>query len=427
MKVLFVNTSENLGGAAVAAGRLLHALDTYCPDRVDVRMLVRDKVTPCDKVLSVGERRKGQFYFYLERLQIGLNNGFDRSNLFTVSTASFGYDITRLREFAEADIIHLHWVNQGMISLEVLARILHSGKPVVWTMHDMWPCTGICHHARECENYRSECGKCMFLGSSSQHDLSCKVFRKKKKLYAGADITFVTCSRWLRDRAACSALVAGHEVLDIPNAIDTNVFRPCSKAEARARLGLPQDRKLILFGAVKTTDKRKGFDYMVEACSILADRHPDMVQNAGVIVVGKNSAAIGSCLPFGIYPFDYVGDSARMADIYNAADVFVTPSLEENLPNMIMEAMACGTPCVGFRVGGIPEMIEHGANGYLASYRSAEDFAAGIGAVLFSGRYEELSRNAVEKVASCYSESVVAGKYMDLYRKILTGKDKCNG
>lgn len=232
----------------------------------------------------------------------------------------------------------------------------------------------------------------------------------------------MTCSRWLEEQAGHSALLRGQSVTCIANPINTNLFKPGDKKEARAKCRLPQDMKLMLFGSVKITDKRKGIDYMVEACRLLAERHPELKERLGIVVFGNQSRQMEGLLPFKVYPLDFVDNEHRMVEIYNAADLFVTPSLEENLPNTVMEAMACGTPCVGFNVGGIPEMIDHLHNGYVAQYKSAEDFANGIHRVLTEPGYASLSEQASRKAVSHYSENIIAKKYIDLYNKA-TGRN----
>ncbi len=417
MKVLFVNTSERTGGAAVAAGRIVQAVRAQ---GIEARLLVRDRATDDPGVSALKPSRKQKWYFLRERLGIWLHNRLSRKDLFAVSTATAGFDITRHPDFQEADLIHLHWINQGFLSLRTLYRILHCGKPVVWTMHDMWPCTGICHHARHCTAFHKECRGCFFLHHEGNGtDLATRIFRRKMRCYDKAPLTFVGCSRWIADRARASALTEGHAVTDIPNPIDTTFFTPRDKAEARAACGLPREGKLILFGSAKITDERKGGGYLAEACRILAEKDPRLKESLGVVVFGQNSHALESLLPFRIYPMEYLHDMHRIACLYSAVDLFVTPSLEENLPNMLMEAMACGTPCVGFRTGGIPEMIDHRTNGYVARYRSAEDLAAGIDYVLHAGNHDELSRNAVEKVHRTYSQEAVGRRYAALYRSLI--------
>ena len=421
MRVLIINTSERIGGAAIAANRLMDALRN---NGIQAKMLVRDKQTDNITVIGLKKSLWSIWQFVWERIVIWKANHFKQHNLFAVDIANTGTDITTYPEFKEADIIHLHWVNQGMLSLKDLKKILQSGKPIVWTMHDMWPCTGICHHARECDNYHKECHHCPYLyNGGAKKDLSHQTFKKKKELYQLSPITFITCSQWLKERAGQSTLLDQHPIVHIPNPIKTNLFTPRNKVEARQKCNLPTDKKLILFGSVKITDKRKGIDYFIESCKILAEKHPKLVNNLGVAVYGKESEQLKSLVPFQVYALDYISNEKELVNVYNAVDLFVTPSLEENLPNTIMEAMACGIPCVGFNVGGIPEMIDHLHNGYVAEYKSAEDFANGIHWTLSESEYQSLSEEARRKVTSSYSESTIAKKYIEVYNKIIDHND----
>ena len=416
MRVLIVNTSERIGGAAIAAGRLVEALKN---NGIKAKMLVREKQTDRLSVIELKKNWWRVWQFIWERILIWKENRFKKHNLFAVDIANTGTDITVLPEFQAADIIHLHWINQGMLSLNDIRKILLSGKPVVWTMHDMWPCTGICHHARECDKYHQECHHCPYIyKGGGKKDLSNQVFKKKKEIYQSAPVTFVTCSRWLKERAGQSALLNGHTIVDIPNPISTGLFKPQNSLAARNKMELPTDKKLILFGSVKVTDKRKGIDYFVESCKLLAEMHPELKEELGVVVYGKNSEQLKPLIPFQVYALDYISNEKDLVNIYNAVDLYVTPSLEENLPTTIMEAMACGVPCVGFNVGGIPEMIDHLHNGYVAEYKSAEDLANGIIWTLSESEYQSLSEEACRKAVSNYSESIVAKKYIDIYNKI---------
>jgi glycosyltransferase involved in cell wall biosynthesis len=421
MRVLIINTSERIGGAAIAANRLMDALRN---NGIQAKMLVRDKQTDNITVIGLKKSLWSIWQFVWERIVIWKANHFKQHNLFAVDIANTGTDITTYPEFKEADIIHLHWVNQGMLSLKDLKKILQSGKPIVWTMHDMWPCTGICQHARECDKYHKECHHCPYLyNGGAKKDLSHQTFKKKKELYQLSPITFITCSQWLKERAGQSALLEQHPIVHIPNPIKTNLFTPRNKVEARQKCNLPTDKKLILFGSVKITDKRKGIDYFIESCKILAEKHPELVNNLGVAVYGKESEQLKSLVPFQVYALDYISHEKELVNVYNAVDLYVTPSLEENLPNTIMEAMACGIPCVGFNVGGIPEMIDHLHNGYVADYKSAEDFANGIHWTLSESEYQSLSEEARRKVTSSYSESTIAKKYIEVYNKIIGHHD----
>lgn len=420
MRVLLINTSERIGGAAIACSRLMEALKN---NGIKAKMLVRDKQTEQITVVSLVRNWRMVWKFVWERIVIWRANHFKKNNLFSVDIANTGTDITSLPEFQQADVIHLHWINQGMLSLKNLNKIFASGKPIVWTMHDMWPCTGICHYAGQCDRYEQECHNCpLIYGGGGKKDLSYRTFRRKRKLYSGRHITFVACSHWLEGMAHKSALLSGQTVMSIPNAINTNLFRPRSKQEAREKCLLPQDVKLILFGSVKITDARKGVKYLIESCRLLMEKHPELKDRLGIVAFGNQSHQLENLLPFKVYPLNFVKDEHQLVDIYNAVDIYVTPSLQDNLPNTIMEAMACGIPCVGFNVGGIPEMIDHLHNGYVAQYMSAEDFANGIYWTLTDPGYPSLSEEAYRKVATHYSEQVIAKKFIELYNKVTGGR-----
>lgn len=414
MRVLIVNTSERTGGAAVAASRLMKALNN---NGVKAKMLVRDKETDALTVVGLPKSPMLHWHFLWERFVIFCRLHFSRKHLFEIDIANAGTDITKLREFQEADIIHLHWINQGMLSLGGIRKILQSGKPVVWTMHDIWPATAICHLTMGCHYYINRCAKCKYLpGGGSSHDLSSRIWRKKQQMLAEGNIYFVACSRWLESEAKSSALLKGQKITSIPNPIDTHIYRKGNKQEARQRLGLPQDKKLILFASQRVTNENKGMSYLVEACRQLSDLKKDLCE---VVILGGHAEEVVGQLPMKAHPLGYVNDEQRIVDVYHAADVFVLPSLSENLPNTIMEAMACGVPCVAFKVGGIPEEIDHLKNGYVAAYRDAADLAKGIAWVLQEADYESLSEQAVHKVTQCYSQQSVAIKYLDVYQQAM--------
>lgn len=421
MKVVLINTSERSGGAAIACNRLMEALQK---EGLQVSLLVRNKATTNPHVFTVNTsyfKRKINFArFVWERLIIYINNKFNKKNLFAVSLANIGTNISQHPAIRDADIIHIHWINQGFLSLKNIHQLINTNKPIVWTMHDMWAYTAICHHSRECNKYTTQCQQCPFLNSTKQNDLSAKYFKKKKKLYTAAPICFVGCSQWVTNGAHKSQLLLGqHKILSIPNPINISQYKPTNKQQAKLHFNFFTNKKLILFGAPKVTDKRKGIDYLIDACNILANISPDLKNEIEIITFGQNTDAIKQQLPFTVHSMNYISDIDEMVTLYNCADVYVTPSLEENLPNTIMEAMACGLPCVGFNVGGIPEMINHRENGYVACYKSANDLANGIHWVLFTSNYNLLSQNAQQKVRTSYAEHIVAQKYISVYKECM--------
>ena len=414
MRVLLVNTSERVGGAAIAAARLTDALNRK---GVDAQLLVRDKQTDLPTTLVMPRRLRLRWAFLWERLRIWVANRFSRRNLWAVDIANCGADITSLPAFRDADIVHLHWVNQGLLSMDQLAKILESGKPVVWTMHDMWPCTAICHHARECDRYQSHCHDCPQLMRPAPRDLSYQTFERKLHTYALSPISFVACSEWLATAARKSALLSGQHVTAIPNTYDSRLFHPADKAAVRRQLRLPERPRLLLFACQKVTNMRKGIDLLYKALNTPLVRR--WFGTLSIIVVGERAEVVEPHVMYWVKSMGYVCDEARMAAIYQAVDVFVTPSLEENLPNTIMEAMACGTPCVGFNVGGIPEMIDHKVNGYVARYQDAGDLAVGIDYVLSDDNRHRLSIAAADKAANTWNEDAVVHQYTQLYESLL--------
>ena len=306
-----------------------------------------------------------------------------------------------------------------MLSLKNIRKILISGKPVVWTMHDIWPATAVCHYSRGCEQYQEQCVQCPLLPGDN---LVKQIWKRKEQMLSGQRITFICCSEWLANEARKSSLLKGQRIVSIPNAIDTRLYRPQDKQQARQQTALPTDRRIILFVSQRVTDPRKGISFFVEAINLLVQQHPEMKENTGVAILGGHAEEVAAQLALPSYPLGYVSDPSRIVNVYNAADVFVLPSLEDNLPNTIMEAMACGIPSVGFRVGGIPEMINHQVNGYVANERDAADLAQGIRYVLDEADHNTLSHECLRQVAQKYSQQSVANHYIEEYQQRMTPK-----
>lgn len=421
MRVLIVSTAEKTGGAAVAANRLVEALNN---SGVKAKMLVRDKTTEDITTVQLPHRWLAQWRFLWERWCVFCHLHFSKNHLFDIDIANAGADITSLPEFKEADVIHLHWINQGMLSLASIRKIVKSGKAVVVTMHDMWYFTGICHYSRNCHGYIQQCGNCPLLpGGGHEGDLSAKLWRRKRYTLQNSSITFVACSSWLAGEAKQSRMLQGQKIESIPNAIDTHVFCRRNKQDARLRLGLPQDKKLILFVSQRTTNVLKGMHYLVKAIDLMVKQHPDCVNNTAMVIMGGQAEAYEQQFAMPVFALGYLNDTRKIVDAYNAADLFVLPSLQDNLPNVIMEAMACGVPCAGFNVGGIPEEIDHLQNGYVAACKDAADLAHGIWWTLFEANYDQLSANAERKVIIHYSQHAVALKYTEVYNQAMALKN----
>lgn len=412
MRVLLVNTSEYTGGASIAANRLMKALNR---NGVEAEMLVRDRKSQNPRVVSLPASPFLKAKFLWERFCVMLSNRLSRENLFALDPATCGNDITRLPAFERADVIHLHWVNQAMLSLADIRKIVESGKPVVWTLHDMWACTGICHQADTCEGWLHSCGHCPLLKAGGTHDLSHRTFMRKQRLYATSKIHFVTCSNWLADICRQAPLLQGKPVTSIPNPIDTQLFSPGDKIAARRRLSLPLDKRVVLFVAYKATDKNKGIDYLIEAIRLLRERNPQLADRIAMVTVGREANLLRDRFACETHPFEYVGSEQEMLEFYRAADLLAMPTLMDNLPNTIVEAMACGLPCVGSRVGGLPQMITHGVDGYLSRLRDAEDFSQGLETVLTSPDFSQMGIAARKKALHTYSEEAVVRRYLEVY------------
>lgn len=415
MKVLLLNTSELTGGAAVAANRLLHALQKA---GVDASMLVRDKRTDDPTVFSIQtsfwQRMLDFVRFAWERLVIFLHNKQDRRDLFRVSLADTGTDLSRHPKVQEADVIHLHWINHGFLSLKDIRALTRLGKPVVWTLHDMWPCTAICHYSCGCERYTEACGACPFLHSDRLRDLSYRVFRKKRFL-AGSPLHLVTVSSWLKGIAGRSALTKGLPVTVIPNVLDTGVFHPADREEARRELDLPADKKIILMGAARLNDPIKGFEYLQQALERMQGRTDILLVLFGGI---KGDEAFLSKLPVAYRWMGLLTDARRIARLYAAADVTVVPSHYETFGQTLIESMACGCPVVSFDNSGQTDIIDHQVNGYLARYPDPEDLARGIEWVWAHTGDLHLAEAGIRKVQAEYTEAVVARKYLNLYNRL---------
>ena len=443
MKVLILSTYSRTGGAAIAASRLLHALQGQ---GVEATMLCRRNIRAgwlrwlCPPLARALEKQS--WASIMERAVIWACNGFTKKDLWATDIALFGQDVTATREYREADVVHLHWVNQGFLSLGTIEKIARSGKRVVWTMHDEWPLEGTEHYtsptqatlAGEITKASHEALPTSPISPTSpiapinptnaiNSLLTRWVQHRKAEIYRSGAITFVTCSRWLKELSERKPLAAGQRIVSIPNPIDTRLFAPLTEEqrnEAAQALGLPQGKKLVLFVAQKVDDERKGIRYLDEAVKKLkavpdkpaAPEIPEVPENTGN-PDSLETADIAVIAPGRDIP--YINKVEDMARLYACVDVFVTPSLSDNLPNTIMEAMACGTPCVGFNVGGIPEMIDHKENGYVARYRDARDLADGIRYALAGENHARLSMAARDKVMRCYSEEAVAKQYLEEY------------
>ncbi|PWD99762.1 glycosyltransferase family 4 protein [Marinilabilia rubra] len=422
MKILHINQSDETGGAAVAAVRLLEALRNH---GAEAEMLVLEGGSDDSAIHSMVKNkwsrilRKVKFAAEVFSFVPFEKNSRQR---FAFSSGRFGYDISENPLVKQADVLHLHWINQGFLSLNDLNKLIHTGKPIVWTLHDTWAFTGGCHYPGTCGGFTSTCGNCPLLKSPGSNDLSALQHLRKEKMYANASITFVGCSNWMKQMADRSSLVRKdlkHSVRHVFNTIDTELFKPADKGKVRAELGLPVDKKLLLFGAANTTDPRKGTIHLLRALKHLNARDPNLKNELELMAFGKNIDAFAHELPFVMHPFHTVKSQERMVHLYQAADLFVLPSMQDNLPNTVVESMSAGVPVVGFDIGGVPEMIMHQENGFLTAPGEWKDLAEGIIYVLGNGTV--LGENARKFAESHFAPDAVARKYVDIYQSVAGG------
>ena len=395
LHIVLLSYHDSNGGAGIAAGRLKVALEN-AGHQVDY--IVREKASSSNAT-KFGNGIISWLKFIAERLFF-LRFEKDKSIRFLFNPGVFGSDISSHPIIKKADIVHLHWVNFGFLSVDDIAFLTRLNKPIFWTLHDMWAFTGGCHHSGDCDHFQQSCGDCKFVKNPGANDLSHRMWEAKKEGFASKNLHIITCSDWLGNRAKQSSILGDHDIQTIPNAIDTEFFSPTTNS-----LGLDPSKKHILFVAMRVNAPAKGFHLLKEALQFI-----DSATTELLLVGGEMTED----LPLRSHSFGQVTDPAKMRDIYAAADVFVTPSLEENLPNTIMEAMACGTACVGFQVGGIPEMIEHQKTGYVAKAFDPADLAKGINWCLSDEKAGAKSR---ERAVNLYDQKIVAQQHLNFYAK----------
>lgn len=413
MKILLLNTFDIEGGAALAAFRLHKGLQNI---EIDSRMLVQFKTSGDPTVVSpISKCAKGFSLLRptLDELPLKFYSKWDGT---IFSLACLPEKIAGKCAMINPDIIHLNWIGAGFLRIETLLK-LH--KPLVWTLHDMWAFTGGCHYSIGCERYKKSCGACPQLKSKKLNDLSNWVWKRKKKAWQCLDMVIVTPSRWLSECARSSSLLQNHRIEVIPNGLDIKRYKPFNKKLAREILDLPYNRKLILFGAMfACSNKHKGFQFLQPALQNLAQN--GWADQAELIIFGASKPPDPPDFGLNARYLGRLHDDVSLALLYNAADVFLLPSIQDNLPNTIMESLACGTPVVAFNVGGIPELVEHQINGYVAKAMDIKELTKGIHWVLSDPkRHTQLGKMARKKAIKEYVLELQAQRYRDLYEDIL--------
>ncbi len=401
MKILHINTYDIDGGAARAAYRLHNAL---LAQGVDSKMLVQRKGGDDYTVIAPTSKIKKAINLLrptLDRLPLLFYKKNKKESLFSPSLLPFS-DVVKKIEQINPDIVHLHWICGGMLPVTDLAKIK---QPIVWSLHDMWAMTDGDH--LYCTKYED---------SKFYFDFKYWLYKRKQTTYKKIDTMYIVgLSKWISNHASQSKLLKDKKHINLPNPIDTNIYKPIGKQQARELLNIPKDKKLILFGAMgATSDKNKGFDLLSDALNQLA-----VSDDIEFIVFGNSEPQSKPNFKFKTRYIGRLHDDISLVVLYSAADVMIVPSRQENLSNAIMESLSCATPVVSFDVGGNEDMIEHKINGYLAKPFDTSDLKDGIEWILNSSNYDELCENARRKVMNSFDSRLVSKKYIELYETVL--------
>jgi glycosyltransferase involved in cell wall biosynthesis len=415
VKTLLLSTEDIEPGAARAAYRLNQSLRKI---GIDSQMLVQTKQGDDKTVIGLpatsgmGKAVAG-VRLTLDHLPLKLYPNRERT---TYSIQWLPEAVTSKIAKLDPDVISLHWICKGYLQIETIAKF---NKPLVWTLRDMWSFTGGCHYSGDCDRYTESCGACPQLHSTKNWDLSHWVWQRKAKAFRNLDLTIVALSSWLGKCASTSSLFKDLRVEVIPNGLDLENYRPINRHLARELLNLPQDKHLVLFGAVKaSSDKRKGFHLLQPALQELSKS--GWQDKLALVVFGSSEPENPIDLGFKTHYLGTFSDNLSLALVYSAADVLVAPSTQENLANTVLEAIACGTPCVAFNIGGMPDLIEHQKNGCLAQPYKIEDLAQGIAWVLENeDRHKKLSEYARKKAEQEFNMETQANRYLSLFTEII--------
>jgi len=369
MKIVHISYWENQGGAAIAANRLHKAM---LKNGMDSNMLVVERDSNSKHVFSINTSWNKILLLFYSILSSRLLSPY-RPYLGNFSINGWGIDITKYEIVKKSDIIYLHWINNSMVSLSSIKKLLKQGKIIVWFLHDMYPLTGGCHHSFNCDKFQNYCGNCTLLKSNMKYDISYLQLRHKKRmLNNNSRLSIVAPSHWLAKCAYNSSLFHLNKITVIPNLIDIKDFKIISRDLARNILGLPHKGQLILFGADKGVENPyKGWKYLRDALSLMGE-------GCSLVTFGDSYdlEEIGLSMP--VYNMGKLRDVYSLNLLYSACNVFVIPSLAEAFGQTALEATMAGIPVVGFDIGGIPDVIHHKQNGFLAKYKDSTSLKQGI-------------------------------------------------
>jgi glycosyltransferase involved in cell wall biosynthesis len=413
IRVLHLAQSDGGGGANKAAFRLHRSLrdlgvaSTFHPGR---------KIGDDPEVIPAWPPILGDFVSKLAAWLDSHSLDFypiRRGDVF--SPMQFCYGRPRPRLVAEADIVCLHWIAGSFLHPRHLARL---DKPLVWRLSDLWPFTGGCHFPADCRKFEDRCECCPSLGSVSANDLAARGFAARERYYDALDLTVAAPSRWIAEQAKRSKLFRGRRIVHIPTGVDVSTFRPMPRTEARRLLDLPTDVPMLLFGAMdSTTNSRKGFAPLRRALGRFAKT--PAAHGAVAVVFGGEADATKDVEGLPLIHVGRIVEQERLARLYAAADVLVAPFIEDNLPNVVLEALSCGTPVVAFSAGGIPDAVDHQRNGVLVPVGDADALADGIAWTLDPDRKSALDAAARATALGRFDIVQCARAYRDLFAEII--------
>jgi glycosyltransferase involved in cell wall biosynthesis len=405
MKILQVNFSDfaNGGGGAIAMYRLCVGLKKI---GLDCKILSGLKTLASDESQRIN--RSSHLEFNLKKItsRLGLND------IHCVS--SFG--LTQHDFYLEADIINFHVLHSSYFSYLAIPK-LTAKKPAILTLHDMWGFTGHCAYSADCDRWKTGCGKCPYPQAYPpiRRDNTRLEWKLKEWVYRRSNLTIVTPSRWLATQAKASMLDR-FPIYHIPNGIDTNACQPIDKQLCRTILGIPEDRRVLLFGAESLSDQRKGGDLLLKALQQLPR---SLKAEMTLLTFGVGGEAISAESGMSALSLGYISSDRLKSMAYSAADLFVFPTREDNLPLVLQESMACGTPMVSFDVGGVPELVRHGETGYLAKPENVEDLCQSIETLMEDVALRHtMSENCRAIALREYSIELQVKHYAELYKQV---------
>ena len=414
IKQLVVSTYDVEGGASRSSYRIFKALEKI---GFPSKMLVQYKSSMESSIITSEtsyQKILGKIRTRLDLFPLRKYKNFSNTPW---SIGWLPHNISKRILKINPDIVNLNWVGRGFLPIAELPKIKY---PIIWTFHDMWAFTGGCHYAFDCKKYEKSCGQCPQLDSNNENDISRKIWEKKKKLWKNTNLTIVSPSRWLADCAKESSLFKNLRIEVIPYTIDTEIFKPVDKYAARYILNIPKDKRIILFGGLSaTSDKRKGFQYLIPALKKLEDY--GINKDSEILIFGASKPKEDIETKFHTNYLGFINDDITLSIIYSAADVFVMPSIQDNFPNTVLESLSCGTPVVSFGIGGNLDMINHRENGYLAKPFEIEDLANGIKWILSEDNNiaKNLGVSARQKVEKEYNINKVTSMYLNLFGELI--------